>query len=215
MIPRILTTRCTLEVERKFASLAVPSLANHQGQPPFTSITFLGHQKLHDIYYDRSRALSTAGIYVRRRNGTWQAKLGLGGNYLNSSFEEISDPMAISDSVEKVTGYRGSEHECFGLGSIADMTTFRKTWLADQEFKVVVDTMDFGHVVGEVEIEKTVTFGAVDEEGLEEQRRAVMKSMDERIGAFMERYAWAFGGGVPKGKLTAYFEKRPGHIDGM
>ncbi|OAL46254.1 hypothetical protein IQ07DRAFT_201249 [Pyrenochaeta sp. DS3sAY3a] len=215
MIPRILTTQCTLEVERKFACLGVPNLINYQGQPPFSSIAFLGHQKLHDIYYDRSRALSMAGLYVRRRNGTWQAKLRRGGNYLNSSFEEISNPIAISDSVAKITGHRGGEHEHFGLGPIADMTTFRKTWLAEQEFTVVLDTMDFGHVVGEVEIEKTVTFGAVDEEGLEEQRRTAMKSMDERIGAFMKRYAWAFGGGVPKGKLTAYFEKWPKHIDGI
>jgi thiamine-triphosphatase len=33
-----------------------------------------------------------------------------------------------------------------------------------------------------------------------------MTEMDKKIGAFMNRYHWAFRPGIPKGKLMAYFE---------
>ncbi|KAH6605545.1 hypothetical protein Trco_004698 [Trichoderma cornu-damae] len=66
--------------------------------------------------------------------------------------------------------------------------------------------MDFGHLVGEVELQKVLR-GDNGSIPTEQQKQREMQAMDERIAAFMETYAWAFASGEPKGKLTAYFER--------
>ncbi len=80
----------------------------------------------------------------------------------------------------------------FGLDAIARFETFRSWMLADDRFKVVLDETDFGHWVGEVELE------AED---------ADAEKAHEEIEAFLWRYRWFFDTAKPKGKLTAYFEK--------
>lgn len=66
--------------------------------------------------------------------------------------------------------------------------------------------MDFSHIVGEVELQQTIL---TNNTGIfiEKEKQRLMQQMDDRIAKFMERYAWAFRPGVPKGKLTAYFER--------
>ncbi|KAF1994236.1 hypothetical protein P154DRAFT_557377 [Amniculicola lignicola CBS 123094] len=201
------TISCLLEVERKFCSLAVPELTSSNGSPPFKNIQSLGRQMIHDVYYDRSSKLSSGGVWVRQRNGRWEAKVKKGGNYTNSRFEELSDPQGISQCVKDLTGVRCTEQEHFGLQRIATLTTARKTWMADNEFKIVLDTMDFGHSVGEVELQQQTTFTATTSLFVEQQKQRKMQEMDDRIAKFMEQYSWAFCRGVPKGKLTAYFER--------
>jgi thiamine-triphosphatase len=79
--------------------------------------------------------------------------------------------------------------------------------------------MDFGHEVGEVELQVEVGGGGggeMDGDGKmhvgEEEKVALMDEMDRRIEAFMKRYSWAWEEGEAVGKLTAYFEmgKRSG-----
>lgn len=161
MIPRSLPgVRCILEVERKFCSLAVNDLTRNNGYPPFHAIKSLGQQVIHDAYYDQSSLLSSAGVWVRQRNGQWEAKIKKGGNFVNSSFEELYDLRDISRCIRKITGVDGMEQNQFGLERIATMSTVRKAWIADREFQIVLDTADFGHTVGEVELEQTKTFTA-------------------------------------------------------
>ncbi|KAF2263257.1 hypothetical protein CC78DRAFT_554126 [Lojkania enalia] len=179
---------CLLEVERKFLPLAVQDLITQHGNPPFRSIRALGRQTIHNVYYDRSSLLSSAGVWVRLRNGLWEAKVKRGGNYNNSRFEEFSDPQAISQKIAGIIGVPRTQQERFGLKPVTSLSTIRRSWVADDEFKIVVDTTDFGHTVGE-------------------QKQRTMQEMDDRIARFMERYSWAFRTGVPKGKLTAYFER--------
>ncbi|KAK0666900.1 CYTH-like domain-containing protein [Cercophora samala] len=196
---------CILEVERKFHSLAVHQLTQNGGNPPFQSLRTLPLQIIRDTYYDKADLLSSSGAWIRRRNGIWEAKIRKGGDFTNSRFEELSRVSDIAACVENITKIQAHERENFGLGIMADFTTTRETWIADDEFRIVRDNMDFGHEVGEVELQR-----ALEGEGggvpSEEEKMVEMQRMDERISEFMRRYSWAFTSGKPVGKLTAYFE---------
>jgi len=197
-----------LEVERKFCLLKASRLISNSGRPPFLKISYLGRQIIHDIYYDRSNLLSAAGLWVRQRNGQWEAKLRRGGDFTNSRFEELSSPCDISRHIMNITGHHHTEENRFGLVQMASFTTSRETWLADLEFKIVLDTMDFGHIVGEVELEQHISFGGSSQAHIEQLRQQRLQKMDDRITQFMDRYSWAFVLGQPVGKLTAYFDKQ-------
>ncbi|KAH8430147.1 thiamine-triphosphatase [Aspergillus melleus] len=193
-----------IEVERKFQRLAVKDLMLDGGIPPFRSLKYCGKQKIHDIYYDKADMLSSCGLWVRQRNNHWEAKIKRGGNYINSKFEELSSPVSIARRLEELTGIRASGHQNFGLQPMASFTTLRESWQADEKFTIVQDVMDFGHTVGEVELQCRLDSSG---SGSEACRDAKMAQMDAEIVAFMKRYLWAFILGVPKGKLTAYFER--------
>ncbi|EAT84184.1 thiamine-triphosphatase [Parastagonospora nodorum] len=199
---------CILEVERKFRSLAVQELTAHQGSPSFRSVRSLGQRTLHDVYYDQSSLLSSAGVWVRQRNGQWEAKIKMGGDFTNSKFEEITGHRDISRCVKEIIGGKCIEEgRQFGLVQTAAFVTTRKAWIADDEFQIVLDTTDFGHTVGEVELQQQVSLTREREMCLEQERQRILQKMDDRIAAFMTHYAWAFCPGAPKGKLTAYFER--------
>jgi thiamine-triphosphatase len=206
---------CLLEVERKFRSLAVRELTQHGGGPPFRSLQRLGSHQIQDVYYDRSSLLSAAGVWVRNRNGQWEAKVNQGGTFTNSRFEELSDIHDIARCVARWTGIATEDEKHgvkanFGLEPIATIGTERATWIADEDFRIVSDVMDFGHSVGEVELQQWANLTASAEASVEQQKRQIMQEMDDRIEAFMKRYTWAFSPGKPKGKLTAYFEWKSG-----
>jgi thiamine-triphosphatase len=74
--------------------------------------------------------------------------------------------------------------------------------MMDGRFKVDVDTTDFGHMVGEVELTETLR-SANGEHGEEEEK--LKQEMDQDIKAFMQSYPQAFPAGRPLGKLSAYF----------
>ncbi|KAL7917212.1 CYTH-like domain-containing protein [Trichoderma austrokoningii] len=203
---RLPVSACVLEVERKFRSLAVRELTQHGGLPHFKSLQRLPQKIIRDSYYDKSNALSAAGAWIRNRDGEWQAKISKGGNYTNSRFEELNSVDDIAAYIKRTTGVDGGAAVNFGLHPIATFSTTRETWVADDEFHVVLDTMDFGHQVGEIELQKTLA-GKNGGAPTEQEKQAEMQIMDERIVAFMKTYAWAFASGASKGKLTAYFER--------
>lgn len=215
---RLIMRNILLEVERKFCGLAVPHLIANAGVPCFHKLQFLGEQKFQDTYYDKHDQLSQSGLWVRKRQiagrgAAWEAKIRKGGDFVNSSFEELTDPPAIAHCVAQMTGHHKSAAYDFGLGVLATLTTQRKTWLADEKFKVVLDSMvDLGHEVGEVELERRVAVPRQQDSSVvcdvELWKRNLTQDMDRQIQEFMQRYHWAFRSGVPKGKLTAYFERR-------
>lgn len=208
MLRSSLARACILEVERKFHSLTVRDLVSNSGDPPFRRIQKLDQRIIHDAYYDRSNLLASAGVWVRRRNGKWEAKVKNGGDYTNSKFEELVDPHDISKCVQDIIGIACTEGDQFGLERIATLSTLRKSWIADDDFRIVLDTLDFGHVVGEVELQQQKEIIATANMSVEQQKQSAMQEMDSRIAKFMEQYSWAFHPGVPKGKLTAYFERK-------
>ncbi|KAK4034023.1 CYTH-like domain-containing protein [Parachaetomium inaequale] len=212
-----------LEVERKFRRLAVPSLTTtvttnikNRYSPAFQSIQPLPTRTIHDIYYDTPhRTLCAAGAWIRRRNGAWEAKLKRGGDFVNSRFEELRGAEEIGACVRAilgdipVSGAGGSsspsafeERDNFGLGTLAEFVTTREAWVVDGEFRVVRDVMDFGHEVGEVELQVEVEEGTMGEG----EKGVMMEEMDQKVEGFMKRYKWAWEKGEAVGKLTAYFE---------
>ncbi len=210
-------TPILLEVERKFRRLTVPTLSNitttaAAHTPAFRSVVALPTRQIHDIYYDTAQhaLCSTAGAWIRRRNGTWEVKVRRGGDFVNSRFQELRGAHAVGECVASVLGRGGGggaalgEEESgknnFGLEVMAEFVTTREAWLVDGEFSVVRDRMDFGHEVGEVELQGEL---AADRAGM---AAAVMEEMDARIEGFMKRYGWAWEEGEAVGKLTAYFD---------
>ena len=195
----------TLEVERKFipTTSSITLLRTNTGVPPFSSHLHVGLSRTHDVYYDKGGKLMQAGIYLRQRNGKWEAKVRQGGNYTNSQFDEITNMTEIQLLARGVLdGERGKrDGKMFDLqnelSAVADFRTEREEWEVDNGVKVVLDKADFGCVVGEVEICERVDRGRMKE-------RATV--LDDRIERFIDRYEWAFPRGEKVvGKLEAWF----------
>ena len=182
-----------LEVERKFAGLKCYPLRCNSGSPRFLSSSEPSYHKFHDTYYDFEARLLKAGIWLRQRDGKWQMKIRRGGTYTNSQFEE---------RVKSLTGLDRGASQSVGLSRLASFITFRQSWLADNEFNIVLNQTDFGHTVGEVELE--IPTRVKDEDNA----RKIMVMMDQKIADFLQRYEWAFSSDVPIGKLSAYFERQ-------
>jgi hypothetical protein len=219
-----------LEIEHKFSFTAAQlarALANN-GHPPFARLDALPARRFTDVYYDDGAAsLARAGLWLRRRNGVWGAKMRRAlpptaaaaqqDPFARTTFEETGDPQRIRELVQRAmgggdigTGF-GTESGIpgFGLRETAQIVTARQAVRADGKFDVVFDACEFyrgasvgRHDVGEVEVEVEVT---VRSGGAEAAARA-----HAEIGAFMDFYAWLFRAKVAVGKpvvgkLSAYF----------
>lgn len=172
--------------------------------------------------------LSSKGIWVRKRDGKWEAKgrinhqtVPLETSCVNSQFQELSDPVDIARVVHSIFPLDNntestlalSPSTCFGLSPMARFITYREAWKVDGRFNVVFDTTDFGHTFGEVELEKPAVFdlGEVvdpDELRVSAMRHAVATEADAKIEEFMRCYFWAFPPGKPMGKLSAFFARQ-------
>ncbi|MCJ1248013.1 hypothetical protein MMC30_005228 [Trapelia coarctata] len=210
---RALFSLLTLETERKFACTlqTIPLLNKNAGSPPIRNLFFEGQKTFKDIYYDfpnpspPATSLSSLGIWIRQRNGDWQAKVRQGGDYTNTQSAELKGESDIHAHLltlpipfpppNSTPGLLG-----LGLHKTACFSTTRHSWRADEKgiFKIVVDETDFGHIVGEVEVELLVEQEEVD---VVEFSRGV----NEWIERFMERYPWAFPEEEAVGKLSAWF----------
>ncbi|KAH6648118.1 CYTH-like domain-containing protein [Truncatella angustata] len=199
-----------LEVERKF--LATPSAisylrSNGEGSR-FKKYKSLGVQINHDVYYDRDGVLFSKGVYIRRRNGHWEAKIRTGGNFINSAFREIGGDKAVTEVVQKsltVTADGAGIEKL--LEPCAEFITDRESWIIDGKFRVDVDTTDFGHTVGEVELTEVLQSASGEQGEEQEEEKNLREKMNQEIKAFMQTYPPAFPTGRPIGKLSAYFQK--------
>ncbi|KFZ20938.1 hypothetical protein V502_02965 [Pseudogymnoascus sp. VKM F-4520 (FW-2644)] len=204
---RVQTRR--LEVERKFivTPAAGSYLRSNGGGSRFSKYESLGKLTTNDIYYDRDGLLFSIGVYVRQRNGHWEAKIRTGGDLINSAFAEIDGNNAVKEIIKQNLrdSADGADIEEI-LKPCAEFATGRESWMIDGKFKVDVDKTDFGHIVGEVELTRTLEY--VNEE--EEKLKELKEKMDQEIKLFMQSYPQAFPVGRPVGKLSAYFD-RLGH----
>ncbi|PSK42133.1 hypothetical protein B9Z65_4047 [Elsinoe australis] len=115
-----------LEIERAF-----PSLTRHfptnDGNPPFTTLHRLPASRFTDTYHDTaSSQLHQQGVYLRRRNGEWQAKFAIGDTTTPlkggvKKFEEVHGLDRITrcmglvlDSEEEVAKEGGKEETAQG-----------------------------------------------------------------------------------------------------
>ena len=209
-----------LEVESKFTptSHSLSLLAHNSGTPPFGSLRHVDQRVFHDEYFDYDRILERRGVWVRKREGVWEAKIRRSGDFVDSVFEEREGAESVGRIVwEKMVLGVGRN---IGLGELkrtAAFTTTRESWVADEVFNVVVDVADFGHRVGEVELVRDVVsvmdmggweVSKANEAVVADARKRVTKEMRQELGIFMERYRWAFSSkGKPVGKLSAYFKR--------
>lgn len=203
-----------LEVERKFCPSAVALIAANAGFPRFNQFTTLPVTTFTDTYFDLKHSLRDRGVWLRRRDNDWEMKVRTGGDLLNSSFQEITCPDEINQALRKYCIHPifstsssirvPSKQGLSTLTPFARFTTTREAWTAQSDsgetVQLVVDTADFGHKVGEVEIAWDGVDPAVQE--------ASRLKMDQIIAAFMARHQWAFPEGECKGKLTAYLERQ-------
>ncbi|ROV97504.1 hypothetical protein VPNG_08714 [Cytospora leucostoma] len=205
-----------LEIERKFAptKASMQQLASNTGTPPFESLIHHGTTHLEDVYYDTAdELLCSAGVWLRRRSDKWEAKVRVGGDFTNSAFEEITNVNDISEMLSKLVPGAALDSHHGPLGGrvleVAKLVSERNTFLVDGKFTVVLDETDFGHVVGEVELEREVlAIGEDDATGASregQEREKLIVDMDREIDDFMKGHAWAFPPGKPVGKLSAYF----------
>ncbi|KAF3766525.1 hypothetical protein M406DRAFT_68851 [Cryphonectria parasitica EP155] len=231
------TKHTNLEVERKFQPTATSLhlLANNAGSPKFTSLERnpTSGRRIEDLYFDTpSLVLMNQGIYVRRRNGCLEAKLRVGGDYVRSAFSETRDAAeilaAIARHVPQVVclDEKGGKNEKESLESllrgrgsvvkqVAGFVTVRSEYTANGRFSIVIDEMDFGHRVGEVELERHVaSLDGEDHHAQAEAQAEAATQMGKEIDGFMRVYSWAFPAGEdPVGKLAAYFSRgRDGHL---
>ena len=204
-----------LEVERKFlvTPITVSYLRSNSGDSRFKKHESLGKQTTQDTYYDRNGLLFSKGVYICRRNGHWEAKIRTDGNFINSAFTEVDGNNAVKEVIEQnltiSTGGLSIEEM---LEPCADFLTERESWIMDGRFKVDVDTTDFGHIVGEVELTRTFRSTNGEHGGEEEEREKLKQEMDQDIKAFMQSYPQVFPARRPLGKLSAYFRWIKGRI---
>ncbi|KKY32073.1 hypothetical protein UCDDA912_g07976 [Diaporthe ampelina] len=225
--------RPVLEVERKFAPTAasILQLGQNSGEPAFGSVVHKGTTCFEDTYYDTPEdTLSKAGVWIRRREGGfgrgarrstghgragpgnafWEAKVRLGCDFVNSACREVAGAREISamlgalvpgSELDARLGPRGG-----GVREMARFVTERTGYIVDGKFTVVIDVTDFGHTVGEVELERAATEAPCEGE----DRALAIAAMDKEIDVFMRRFLWAFPRAKPVGKLTAYFDHKDG-----
>ena len=209
-----LIDRMFLEIERKFFTNAGSRvrISANLGKPAFRNLIYLGQTTFEDIYFDRDRMLSTNGVWMRKRNGRWEAKSRVDGDYINSTFNELSERQDIEAVIQKYCSQADVASHNFGLQKIAQFTTIRDAWKADDRFKIVLDDTDFGHSVGEVELVAAIKTTSHDQ-SLEALQKSVTKKMHNDIDNFMKKYPWAFSVEEPLGKLSAYLAWKRGMAD--
>ena len=244
-----------LEVERKFLPASdfhrrVESLvrcnfgAHRSPSNPIWSASKT--ELIRDKYFDRNGALASKGIWIRYRyttsretrdaesdprlpaDGRWDAKVRLGGDFIESQFEEHEGEQSIRKLLsEHVPGTMLED-----LKVNADLETTRTTWsiwlrdrhlLEDQApcsdgdyLTVALDHVvslkermtegqRFEHIVGEIELTKRVN-AIPEDEGFTKERKMELDRMKTQIEDFMNDNPGLFSKLKPRGKLSAYFD---------
>lgn len=117
--------------------------------------------------------------------------------FTQAAYREITSASEIQQLLEQRFGLSfppSPSPPPSALQVLADLITYREAFRVDGEFEVVLDSTDFGHAVGEVEVLANDVPAA-----------------EAKISRFVERYDEFFGGGggkeEPRGKLSAYFDR--------
>lgn len=159
MKPTVPCRHWCVEVERKFRyePVFINRFKANSGSPAFASLEYLGQSKFTDKYFDDPvSTLFRRGVWVRQRGTKWQAKIRQGGIISTRNFESYrvqTISVGWSSCTYNIEYSPLGSDKSFGLTRMARFTTNREAWKADKKFKIVLDKTDFGHSVGEVELE--------------------------------------------------------------
>lgn len=188
-----------LEIESKFTPTkkSLRLLRHNAGQPTFDTLRPLKTTSFRDEYYDFRGTLQRQNIWIRKRDGIWEAKCRRVGNFVDSAFEEVEGEAKVSQVAQEAGMLLGLDH----LTCTATFRTTRLELLANSRFCIAIDVTDFGHRIGEVELTKEIsmTEGGLGTDGS-------IASLQDELKCFMAKYRWAFpdDGKKPIGKLSAF-----------
>jgi thiamine-triphosphatase len=201
------------EVERKFAfdPSKVSLLETNRGKKPFDKVGFLSEKTFTDVYYDNHSAnypLTSDDIWLRQRDDMWECKTPVNLTASMDSYNELKDTDAIKEFLNKKlkNNHNHPNTPCeykrfkeflfdnYNLAPFCTITTRRRSYLLNGNFTMDLDTADFGHSVGEIE--------------LIVESRGKIQDAEKRIALFMKEHDWFFETeGVVMGKLTAYISR--------
>ncbi|RIA87182.1 CYTH-like domain-containing protein [Glomus cerebriforme] len=211
------TQKNHFEVERKFKfdPSKVNLLEANRGKKPFDKVMFLSEKSFTDIYYDNllDYPLTTNDIWLRQRDDKWECKTPVNLTASMDSYHELENTtliknfldeklknnQAIKRQSENIPYYENKSFKEFlfknyKLEPFCTITTQRRSYLINNKFTMVLDTADFGHSVGEIELIVESTDKVQDAE--------------KRIAMFMKEHDWFFETeGVVMGKLMAYISR--------
>jgi len=116
---------------------------------------FISETINNDIYYDKDFYLTKKDIYVRRRNGTFEMKIGVrreGFEGIISTYEEVTDEDAIIETLGIAKkGTLEEDLETSGYSPFGAWKTTRRKYKKG-EFTIDVDSVDYGYEVIEIEL---------------------------------------------------------------
>lgn len=163
------------------------------------------------MYRNSVQQTYTDQLTTPRPLQTFEAKSLVSGTFARSTFSETTDvPTILAQIQQHIPSARSDSHTPnFGLDILAQLTTTRQTYVADEKFTIVLDRTDFGHSVGEVELEVELKEGAQDDE--KEKAKTAERAHGD-IDGFLEKYRWFCQAGPVEGKLSAYFRLRGGRV---
>lgn len=116
---------------------------------------FIGEIINDDAYYDKNFSMTKKDIYIRKRNGKFQMKIGIGRRGLEgviSTYEEIDDEDAIRKKLRiPKKGGLDADLEESGYKPFGSWKTARREYKKG-EFTIDVDSVDYGYEVIEIEL---------------------------------------------------------------
>ncbi|CAG8527210.1 2501_t:CDS:1 [Acaulospora morrowiae] len=197
-----------LEVERKFVFdvTKVPVMERNSGPVKFDSVKFICTKSFTDIYYDideRGYPLTSQDIWLRQRDQKWECKTPTDLVASMDSYHELEDLNEISDFLRQTLGVQTLSspkdsqsfgywlNQNFSLTPFCTIKTTRQHYLLDGEFTLDLDTADFGHHVGEIELVVHL--------------KNEIKNAEMKIARLLKKHDWFFDtSGTVMGKLSAY-----------
>lgn len=186
------------EVERKFKPNP-QSVAQLRMDVGFESVRELGKAEYYDRYLDRDGILMKNGIYIRMRNDKVQAKIRIGGDFIDTQFLEVE-----GDLVWGMFPFHLVKKD--DLLPVATFMTERESYMLNNKYRVDIDKTNFGHMVGEIELLQEYIKKHRSNNSTETMEEFGGR-MDAELEAFLLLHPWAFPReGEIKSKLTAYFE---------
>lgn len=153
-------------------------------------------RNLADVYEVTAVLVSELDIQVKK-GGTTRKQYDEQSewNYQQRQLEEGAEAYVSLPWLDADTGYPVS----FGLEVIARFKTQRQKWLVDEILELIIDETDFGHLIGKVEMRKSV-------KSLKEAAK-LGKKFTREITTFIDRYEWIFeSDDKVVGKLSAHFQ---------
>ncbi|KAG9306555.1 hypothetical protein G9A89_004752 [Geosiphon pyriformis] len=160
-----------------------------------------------DIYYDnhsKDYPLTTRDIWLRQRDEKWECKTPTNLTPSMDSYHELETIDSVTEYLENILNPGNSSIslpredqfkefllEKYNLTPFCEIQTFRKHYIINNEFTLDLDTADFGHHVGEIEL-------------VVESPEKVQEA-ERRIAIFMKEHEWFFEtSGLVLGKLSRY-----------